>query len=229
MINVGVHRFVVRLAVSIFLVFPIAAYAALPFKVKPGHPRLYLDSARVAAIQSAANVPIPLNGVAFPQTQGTLELDIYPQPILDPTVCANVDRNSPPSKCLAPVFDVHDSSRNHVFLRHLDYNEFQPNQQIHRFQVALQAKNGDYVASNNFSLSPVTKLLCISQPPKSMKNICLFAPRKFRTLITFATADKSFDNPLSGKVVEKVGTLFNASLKTSKVCVVLFVLEEYVF
>jgi len=151
--NVSAHRFVAWLVVTVFLMFPIAANAVLPFKIKPGHPRLYLDSARVAAIRAAANVPTPLNGAAFPQKQGTLEIDIYPQLILDPTVCTHVNSNNPPSSCLTPVFDDYDRNRNHVFLRHLDCNEHQSNQMVLRFQVALQANNGDYVAVNNFSLS----------------------------------------------------------------------------
>lgn len=140
-----------------FLVVPSAARAALPFTVKSGHPRVYVDPARVATIQDASQQAIPLNGTDFSKyASGTLTFDINPVPRIDATQNINLG-----------IFDQWNSTRNHIFVRHLDqpnpndpngntYCGTSPADQVNLcFQLALQSSvtSIGYIASNNFILT----------------------------------------------------------------------------
>ena len=105
-------RFITFLIFYTFSAFPTDGIAALPFTIKPGHPRVYVDSTRVAEIRAASQATTPLNGIAFPQQAGTLSFDIYALPRTDTTQYENLG-----------IFDGHDSGRNHAFIRHLDQEQ----------------------------------------------------------------------------------------------------------
>lgn len=116
-----------------------AACAALPFKINSGHPRVYLNEARVAAIRSAAGAPVPLNGTAFPQVQGSIVLEILPRPKTG-------------TSDFEPILDVYDPTRNHIFLRHADAETVGDDL---GFQVAFDdnADNTPYVTAHQFTLT----------------------------------------------------------------------------
>ena len=97
-------RFIAFLIIYTFIAFPTDGIAALPFTIKPGHPRVYVDSTRVAEIRAASQATTPLNGIAFPQQAGTLRFDIYALPRTDTTQYENLG-----------IFDGYDSGG--IFVR----------------------------------------------------------------------------------------------------------------
>ena len=44
-----------------------------------GHPRVYLEAAKIDEIRAAATTPGPLNGASFSTARGTLEFDLWPR------------------------------------------------------------------------------------------------------------------------------------------------------
>ena len=131
-----------------------SAQAALPFTIKPDHPRIYLDQARVDAIRAASLAPIPLNGTAFPQASGTLMFDILPAPRTS-TVNQGINQ---------PIFDNFNSTRNHFFVRHTDevnpntgktYCNTDPTDTVNLcMQLAFQTPQGaSYIAAKGFVLT----------------------------------------------------------------------------
>jgi hypothetical protein len=131
-----------------------AAFSALPFNVKPGHPRIYIDQSRVAVIQAAANASRPLFGTNFPQSSGALSFDILP----------SAKTASTSQSDLYQVFDRFSTMRDHIFIRH--YDSINPNTgntycnsdpsdtSILCFQLALQSSTvGQYIAFKTFTLA----------------------------------------------------------------------------
>ncbi len=104
------NRIVQNVALILILVlgFNSTVSAQFPFTIKTGHPRLYIDSARINTIKSALQIPIPLSYGQFPSEQGTLEFDIKP------VAAANSESRA------EFVFDQTDAARNHIFFRYRD-------------------------------------------------------------------------------------------------------------
>ena len=107
----SIRRSIAFLIVHACITFPPTVMAVLPFTVKSNqHPRVYIDSARVTEIRAASQAMIPLNAAVFPSQQaGTLSFDIYALPRTNTSQYENLG-----------IFDAHDSTRDHIFIRHLD-------------------------------------------------------------------------------------------------------------
>jgi hypothetical protein len=144
----GVSSWISAFLVLAPFIVPAFAEAALPFTVKPSHPRVYLDRTRVATIQTAASAPIPLNKTAFPQSQGTVLFDI--KPTLNPGIALTGCGGTWVCK---PVFDDYDGTRNHLFVREAIDTANPPPPGYSRYQFTLQKANPNaYVAVANINL-----------------------------------------------------------------------------
>lgn len=146
------HKLFIILPVVCSLVFPEVTHAALPFTIKTGqHPRVLIDQTRIAAIQADAFAELPLYGVNFPQSRGTLSFDIFP------TVRTDTSQSE-----LLSVLDNYSGSRNHIFLRHYDsvntstgltYCGSDPADTTKLcMQLAMQPVASSYIASKNFQM-----------------------------------------------------------------------------
>ncbi len=119
------------------LLLGAATVRALP--VVAGHPRVYLDDAKVAEIQGTMDLAPPLSGTSFPQHAGTIEFDIRPRSLPDGE-----------TQMFEQVFDAYSTARNHLFVRHDD--EKSTSTEL-AFQVVLQSVDG-YVASGTVTMVP---------------------------------------------------------------------------
>ena len=111
-----------------FAAISTPAHATLPGTIKPGHPRLFTSSANLANLKSQ----IALAPANFPSDGGTISFDFMPRAKLAT------------DKVNASLFGDYDSSKNTIFMRHVDkYDTATKN----TFQIALQQPNAtSYVA-----------------------------------------------------------------------------------
>lgn len=155
--------FVPFLVVFPFLIVAASAKAALPFTVKGGHPRVYVDSTRVNEIRAAIQKKDQaFNGESFPQTAGTLTFDLFvppppSSPTLWPQTVAGFWANS-------GIFDDWDSTRNHIYISHFDRND-DPKGPPHyhcgvsninqaAIRIAFQQQSNDAASSRFYSPTP---------------------------------------------------------------------------
>lgn len=129
----------------------IAAGCPTSAAVVAGHPRVFINAARVAELKAALALPnsFPLNGTAFPQAQGALEFNIKPSLDADYalTGCG-------PGNTCRNVFDAYDSARGgHVFMREVNEASSPPPAGSAKYQIALQDGASYAAAFPNFSLT----------------------------------------------------------------------------
>ena len=127
----------------LLLTLHVNCFAAPSITVTPGHPRVYLNPQRVAQIQSAIAETTPLNGLAFPQRQGTVAFNIYPT--LNPAVPLSSCGGT--YVCSRGAFDDWDGNRNHIYVREIIDTTAIP-QGSTQYQVVLQKSSspGTYIA-----------------------------------------------------------------------------------
>ena len=106
----------------------------MPLSVKPGHPRLFADSASFVRVQEQ----LPLGPALFPAEGGSIELEITPKNVKG----ANdlLDRG---------VFGIYDTKRNTIVIRHVDSYD---TADAAGYQVILQRKDGVYVMATKLML-----------------------------------------------------------------------------
>lgn len=111
--------------------------------VKPYHPRIYLDQARIDTIKNTPASYRPLEYSNFPANTGTLRFELYPTQKPD-----NITNN------YSPLLDQYDAARNHFFIRHVDNASNAPSEQHIQYQLAFQsADQALYIAGSGFWLT----------------------------------------------------------------------------
>lgn len=127
------HTFSRCAALTLLLAASEASFAGnvvgMPYSVRPDHPRILIDSARLNELKHN----IPVAPASFPASKGTLSFDILP-----------IDAPAAAAAEVVPLFDTYDSNRNHLFIRYTGPG---------KLQVAMQDAVG-YVGVANVTVTP---------------------------------------------------------------------------
>ena len=147
----GVRAFLLLLLATL----NASCFAALPFSINSGHPRVFLNSQRVSQIQTALTGSTALNNTSFPQTSGTIQFSIYPtfNQDVQSNICQYTYNNTLYKYICNGIFDDYDGTRNHVFFREVyDLLSSHPAGTTH-YQAVLQSSSNVYVAVQDFDLT----------------------------------------------------------------------------